>query len=84
MMRSSCADVPDDIKSRRLPRVSERSTFAVVFPPAEPGLCCLPSGSAADYGGVRSAKFIPGHDILLCKITHQETLHDTEHVLVFT
>ena len=36
MMRSSCADVPDEIKSRRLPRASERSTFAVVFPPAAP------------------------------------------------
>ena len=36
MMRSSCADVPDEIKRRRFPRASERSTFAVVFPPAAP------------------------------------------------
>jgi len=36
MMRSSCADVPDEIKRRRLPLASERSTLAMVFPPAAP------------------------------------------------
>ena len=35
-MRSSCTDVPDEIRRRRLPRASERSTLAVVFPPACP------------------------------------------------
>ena len=31
MMRSSCADVPDEIKRRRFPLASERSTLATVF-----------------------------------------------------